>query len=157
MKGKKKKAGKKGNGSKLITRAGLAIKQEFYLEASWILSALFERKLKKLLGLVEKQPPASGFTLEQSIKRVKYLHVSSKHPDLTSGLNLRIVDEIRNWKNQRNEILKDILNIHVSQARMERLATEGVKLYKELNKSVKSFVSTAAPADKEGKGNRKAI
>jgi hypothetical protein len=141
MKRKKKKAEKKGIGKKLIERAGLAIKHEFYLEASWILSSMFERKLKKLLGQIENQVPGPGFTLEQSIKRVKYLHVNTKHPQLTSTFKVGLIDGIRNWKNQRNEILKDIPDIHVSQARLERLATEGVKLYKEFNKSARSFKS----------------
>jgi hypothetical protein len=141
MKRKKKKAEKKGNGRKLIAQARLAMKHEFYLEASFIMSVILEKKLKKLLGQIENQPPASGFTLEQSIKRIKHLHVSSKHPELTAHIEIGLIDEIRNWKNQRNEILKDIPGIHVSQARLARLAAEGSRLLKEWKKSGKSFKS----------------
>ena len=141
MERKKNKRGKKVCGKKLTEKAGMAMKHEFYLEASWILSSMFERKLKKLLCLIENHAPGTGVTLEQSIKRVKYLHVSSKYPALTSHLNVQTIDQIRAWKNQRNEILKDMPGVHVSEVRMERLASDGVKLYKELTKALKSFKS----------------
>ncbi len=124
----------------MIEKAGLAIKHAFYLEASFILATLFEQKLKKLLGRIENQP-GSGFTLEQSIKRVKYILVSEKVPDITSYVDVALIDNLRIWKNQRNEILKDMPDVHVSQARLERLATDGVRLYKELNKAAKAFKS----------------
>ena len=148
MKRKKNKAVKKNNSKKLIEQAGLALKHEFYLEASLILSSLFERKLKKLLGQVENQVPGQGFTLEQSIKRVKYLHLSKKYPGLTASFSLGLIDNIRTWKNQRNEILKDIPDVHVSPARIERLANDAVKLSGELSKAVKTFKSARLKNEK---------
>jgi hypothetical protein len=152
MKRKKNKAAKKSGGKKLIEKAGLAIKHEFYLEASWILSALFERKLHRILDSLQPPSQTRGLTFEQTIKRVKYWHINSKYPDLTSHitshLTVRLIDDIRSWKNQRNDILKDIPDIHVSQARLEKLATEGVKLYKELNKVVKSYKSAVELSEK---------
>jgi len=59
-------------------------------------------------------------------------------------LDVRLIDDIRNWKNQRNEILKDIPDIHVSQARLERLALEGIRLLKEWKKAVKEFKSSVS-------------
>jgi len=44
-------------------------------------------------------------------------------------------DGLRNWKNQRNTIFKDMQDVHVQKARLERLVTEGVRLLKELNKA----------------------
>ena len=152
MKRKKNKPGKNVSGKKLTEKAGLAIKHEFYLEASWILSAMFERKLKKLLIQVEKQNPGRGFTLEQLIKRVKYLHVLSRYKALTAHFNVQMLDEIRTWKNQRNEILKDIPDLHVSPARLERLALEGVKLYKEFNSACKSFDLPEEDSESENSG-----
>ncbi|MFZ4523174.1 MAG: hypothetical protein ACOYNC_15800 [Bacteroidales bacterium] len=143
MKNKKSKTDKKG-GKKLIELAGVAMEHEFYLEASWILSSLFEQKLKKLLGKLENRVPGTGVTLEQTIKRVKFLHISAKYPSLTGHFSLRLIDDIRTWKNQRNEILKDMPDVHVSQARMERLATDGMKLSRDLAKAVKAFKSAEA-------------
>lgn len=150
MKRKKRKAAKKCGGTKLIEKAGLAVKHEFYLEASWILSSLFERRLGKVLEKLQPPSQTRGLTFSQLIKRAKYLHVSSRHPGFTAHFNVGLIDEIRNWKNQRNDILKDIPDIHVSKARLERLANEGVKLYKELNKTVKSFKPADDLPGKEG-------
>jgi len=150
MKRKKNKTAKKRGGTKLIEKAGLAIKHEFYLEASWILSTLFERKLYKVLEKLQPPSQTRGLTFEQSIKRVKYWYLSSKYPDLTAHFKVELIDEVRSWKNQRNDILKDMPDIHVSQARMEKLATEGVKLYKELNKAVKSFKSAVDLSENDG-------
>ena len=35
--------------------------------------------------------------------------------------------------------MKDMLDVHVSKARMERLAMDGIRLFKELNASNKKF------------------
>jgi hypothetical protein len=138
---KRKKAGKKQKEvrKKLVEKAGLAIKNEFYLEASWILSSIIEKKVKNLLDELENHKPGTGYTLEQCIKRVKYLHLTSKFPILTVHFTIRFIDELRNWKNQRNTIMKDILVVHVSKARMERLAMDGIRLLKELNAAHKKF------------------
>jgi hypothetical protein len=150
MKRKKSKTARKKGGTKLIEKAGLAVKHEFYLEASWILSALFERKLHKVLDMIQPPSQSRGLTFEQSIKRVKYWLLSSKYPDLSTHFKVGLIDDVRNWKNQRNDILKDMPDIHVSKARLEKLATEGVKLYKLLNKAVKSVKSAAKTAENDG-------
>ena len=140
MKKKKKVIKKrKKDGKKLVEKAGLAIKNEFYLEASWILSSIIEKKIKDLLGKLENHKPGNGFSLEQSIKRVKYLYLTSKYPLLTTHFTVMFIDELRNWKNQRNNIMKDMLDVHVSKARMERLALDGIRLLKELNAAHKKF------------------
>jgi hypothetical protein len=138
---KKSEKDKENAGRKLAGKVETAMNNEFYLEASMILSFLFEKKIKKLICQIENQLPGLGFTLEQSIKRVKHLHVSAKFPPLTTHFSVQLIDELRTWKNQRNEILKDLPDIHVSHARMERLAKEGVRLLAEWKKSAKAFKS----------------
>lgn len=148
MKKKKKEVKKrKKDGKKLVEKAGLAIKNEFYLEASWILSSIMEKKLKNLLDKLENQKPGAGFSLEQCIKRVKFLHLTSKHPLLTLHYKISFIDELRNWKNQRNTIMKDMLEVHVSKARLERMALDGIRLLKEWNASNKKFKSGYITSD----------
>jgi hypothetical protein len=148
MKKKKKVVKKrKKDGKKLVEKAGLAIKNEFYLEASWILSAIIEKKIKDLLGKLENHKPGNGFSLEQCIKRVKYLHLTSKFPLLSAHFTVKFIDDLRNWKNQRNNIMKDMLDVHVSKARMERLAMDGIRLLKELNAAHKKFKTEYLASD----------
>ena len=151
MKRKKRKSEKK-SGKKLVEKAGLAMKHEFYLEASLIISYLMERKLKKVRQKIEKQTINPGFTLDQSIRRVKFLLLSSNQTELTERFSVVFIDEIRNWKNQRNEVFRDITERNVSHARMERLATEGVKLYKTLNNAAKLAKPTIGLSEGEAGG-----
>jgi hypothetical protein len=158
MKKKKKVVKKrKKNGKKLVEKAGLAIKNEFYLEASWILSAIIEKKMKGLLVKLENHKPGNGFSLEQCIKRVKYLHITSKSPILTTNFTIKFIDDLRNWKNQRNNIMKDILEVHVSKARMERLAMDGIRLLKELNSAYKKFKAEYLESDLEDSKSEPAL
>jgi len=148
MKKKKKVVKKrKKDGKKLVEKAGLAIKNEFYLEASWILSSIIEKKMKDLLAKLENHKPGTGFSLEQCIKRVKYLHLTSKFPLLTAHFTISFIDELRNWKNQRNTIMKDMLVVHVSKIRMERMVLDGIRLLKELNAAHKKFKAEFIESD----------
>jgi hypothetical protein len=148
MKKKKKVIKKrKKDGKKLVEKAGLAIKNEFYLEASWILSSIIEKKMKDLLVRLENHKPGIGFSLEQCIKRVKYLHLTSKYPHLASHFTVMFIDELRNWKNQRNIIMKDMLEVHVSKDRKERLAMDGIRLLKEFNAANKKFKAEYIESD----------
>ncbi len=152
MNRKKKNTAKKNKGKKLTEMAGLAIKHEFYLEASWILSTLFERKLTKVFEMLEVPAQRHPLTFAQLIKRVKFLLTGSEQAELATETSIALIDEIRNWKNQRNDILKDIPDVHVSKERLERLASEGVKLYKKVNNLLKSVKPEHIVAEKEKTG-----
>lgn len=139
---KKKKSSKeleRHSTKKLLELAGRAIKNEFYLEASWIFSVIFDRRIKRILEKYEGRQRVSGFTFEQSIKRFKHLLLTVNNNELAAGFDTALIDRIRQWKNQRNLMLKDMLEIRVSQARMERLSCDGVRLYKEFSKAIKSY------------------
>lgn len=138
MKRKKKKPGRKVV-RQLVPRAALALKNEFYLEASLILSSLFESRLKNLITRVEKVNPGFGFGLDKCIRRVKYLIVRNPGSLIAKYFEIQLIDLLRAWKNHRNEILKDMVTIHVSRNRMKKLAHEGILLLQELNAANKQF------------------
>lgn len=145
---RKKKGAKKDPDQKIYSasKAGLAYKHGFYLETSWILSRMMEKKTKSLLIKLETRQPLQSYSFEQCIKRIKYHHLTAKVPQLGMNLELGLIDEMRNWKNNRNTMLKDMVIVHVSEQRMERLASEGIALYKRWNKSIK-HVRTAMKKD----------
>ena len=139
MKAGKKKPGKDNKEENLSEHgAGLAFKHGFYLETAWILSALFEKKAKNVLKLIEDDPKTGNYSFEQSIKRIKYHHQTGRVPQLGEFLDPGLIDRMRLWKNNRNSMLTDMITIHVSQQRMERLAMEGISLYKKWSKSLKN-------------------
>jgi hypothetical protein len=136
----KNKRQKRVPGKKLLAKAGLAIKNEFYLEAAWTLSELFERKLTRFLEKTGS-PKVNGTPV------LAHLLFLSKKQSAAAGenapLNTALLDKIRDWKNQRNDIFRDLPVSHVSKQRLERLALEGIRLYKELNKVVKTMLIPA--------------
>jgi hypothetical protein len=142
MKSKKAKTKKgKGNSKKMIEQAGIAMKHEFYLEASLLLTAIFERKLDKLIEKAGERKHGPILTLTQVLRKIKQMQVSSKYPVLSGNFDPGLIDRIRRWKSKRHRILKDLTAIHVSEVRQERNANEGIQLYKELTKTTKSLKS----------------
>jgi hypothetical protein len=137
----KKKTNSRKVIKQLISKAGLALKNEFYLETSWIISTIIETRLKSIITRIEGKNPGTGYNLERCIKRVKYLIVKGDHSILSSEIGLLLVDAIRVWKNSRNKILKDMSEKHISKQRFATLAQEGIVLMQELNGSYKKFKS----------------
>ncbi|MEI7661539.1 MAG: hypothetical protein WCK34_05055 [Bacteroidota bacterium] len=131
----------KKSGKKQACKINLVFDKKYYLEAIWMLSSELEKKLKKQLLNLENINPGSGYNLEQSIKRVKHLHRTLKYPLFSDHFDVGLIDAIRNWKNQRNSIFKDMQDVHVSQARLEKLAGEGIGLLEEWNKANRKFKS----------------
>ncbi|HPT09479.1 MAG TPA: hypothetical protein PL087_03630 [Bacteroidales bacterium] len=131
----------KETGKKLIDHANRAIRQEFYLEAALILSDVFEKRIRYLLVRSGQPKTTTGNSLEHAVKRLKYVHLTHQLPELNAHLPVVLIDAIRGWKNQRNNILKDLMDIHVSETRLKSLAVNGMTLLKEFNQSVKKVKS----------------
>lgn len=136
---KKEKKSPKKTIKSLLPRAGAAFKNEFFLESSLIISSILETRLRTLITRVEHANPGTGFNLEQCLKRVKYLHLAGNDQILCKNIEIRLIDNLRLWKNQRNAILKDLAEIHVSRRRIENLAMDGIKLLKEFTLAYKGF------------------
>ncbi len=126
------------DGTVSVSDAGLAYKNGFYLETAWILSQLFERKAKSVLKRIESDQTTNSYSFDQCIKRIKYHHQAGRIPQVETFIDAGLIDGMRNWKNSRNSMLRDMITIHVSPGRMERLASEGIALYKTWNKSMKT-------------------
>jgi hypothetical protein len=119
--------------------AGKAMKEGFYTETIWILSGIMELKLKKMIILTEGKTPGAAFGLEQCLKRIRNLQSKEKYAILKDEFPLPLIVSLRNWKNNRNIMMKDMLEMHVSGERKERLAKEGIGLLKALNKLSKRY------------------
>ena len=60
---------------------------------------------------------------------------------LNDHFDTQMIDSLRIWKNQRNEVMKDMLVRHITKERMERLACDGIRILKEWNSCVKALKS----------------
>jgi hypothetical protein len=140
MKKKKKELKKKYKViKKLVPKAGFALKNEFYLDASWILSSILESKLRRILTLMINEHPGLGYGLQQCLRRIKFLQLKGTHPLLLKHFEIRLIDELRVWTTHRNNIYKSLIDTHVSKARMKKMAMEGIMLYQELNTGYKNL------------------
>ena len=140
MKKKKKGSIKKQKVVKrLVTKAGLALKNEFYLEASWVLSSIIESKLRRILTLITQEDPGPGFGLQKCLNRIKFLYLKGSQPLLVKHFEMRLIDELRSWKSHRNSIYKDMIKIHVSARRIKKMTEEGIVLHQELTTVYKNF------------------
>jgi hypothetical protein len=140
MKKKKRKSKQKIN-KKLITKAGLALKNEHYLEATWILSSIMEKKLGSILGNLDNKYTRVGSNLDSSLKRMKFHLLKGTQPFLSKHLEIRFISELRAWKSYRNSVFKDMVTKHVSKMRMKKMAEEGIVLLQELNTLAKIIKS----------------
>jgi len=137
---KVKKGRKQFRTSKEMTiAAGKAMKNGFYTETIWILTGIMELRLKKVITLTEGKAPGAAFGIEQCLKRIKNLQSKEWYSVLKTEFPLSLITSLRSWKNNRNVMMKDMLEMHVSDDRKERLAKEGIKLLKALNKVFKRY------------------
>lgn len=119
--------------------AGNAMKNGFYTEAIWILSGIMENRLKKMIILTEGRNPGAASGIEQHLKRIKLLQTREQYSVLKSEFPLVLINALRNWKNNRNIMMKDMCDMHVSWERKERQAKQGVALLKQLDKVYKHY------------------
>ncbi|MEI7491483.1 MAG: hypothetical protein WCK92_08800 [Bacteroidota bacterium] len=145
--GKFKKPGK--TVKEMTIAAGNAMKNGFYTEAIWILSGIMEARLKKLIIITEGRNPGAASGLEQHLKRIKLLQSREQFSTLKAHFPSTLISSLRDWKNNRNIMMKDMLEMHVSWERKERLSKQGIALLKSLNKVYKHYrLAVHAPADR---------
>lgn len=140
MKKKKKDTDKKHKiVKKLAPKAGFALKNEFFLDASWILSTIIETKLMRILTLMTNEHPGLGYGLHKCLKQIKFLQSKEIHPLLSKHFERRLFDDLQVWTAHRNKIYKDLIDTHVSLTRIKKMSEEGIVLYQELNTAYKKF------------------
>ena len=136
---KKEQIKKKRVVKKLVPKAGLALKNEFYLDASWILSSIIETKLRRILTLMNNEHPGLGFGLLKCLRQIRHLQNKGSSQLLEKHFELRLINELRTWAHHRNSIYKDLIDTHVSFRRIKKMAEEGIILYQEMNNAYKNF------------------
>jgi len=132
---------------KLARRAKEAFENGYFLETSWLLATILETRVKKVLAKVEPQRAVLYNTFEQDIKRLKFLRLSSGNIMLEQSFTVEVIDELRTWKNQRNEMMKDMLVRHITEDRLERLANDGMKVLDHITEAGKNLKKEFAKAE----------
>lgn len=123
----------------LISRVDIALENKFYLEASWIEYSIIEDRLISVIAKIDNRNPGNGFKVDKCLKRLKYLRDNENNTLIVKHFSTVLLDNIRTWKNNRNSTMHDLAKKHITEKRIENLATEGKLLMRELNASVMRF------------------
>ena len=105
-----------------------ALKSEFYYEAIFIEYAIIEDRTDSILrhANVTIDKP----TLNNKIKAIKINRVF-KNEYVTKHLSLDLLDSIKQWKNKRNALIHDLINLSYSNEDIKKIALEGQQIVKK--------------------------
>ena len=110
-----------------------AMKNEFYYEAIFIEYAIIEDRTDSILrhaNIRIKNP-----TLNNKINTIKHSHIF-KDEYIKKHLNFELLDSVKSWKNKRNDLIHDLVNISYINADIKEIAIEVQIIVKKLsNKS----------------------
>lgn len=110
-----------------------ALRYEFYYEAIFIEYAIIEDRTSSLLrhaNITIYDP-----TLNNKIKAIKF-NRKFKDSYIKKHLSLELLDSIKDWKNKRNVLIHDLINLSYSNDDIKKIALEGWQIVKILsNKS----------------------
>ena len=117
----------------LISRADLALKLEFYLEASWILYSLLEERLKSLsiskLKLTMNRENFCECLESLALERKKNIIIEE-------NLSEELLIKLNNWRLERNKIMHDLAKEDIDYNKVVIMAKEGRVLFADLTKAL---------------------
>ena len=120
----------------LVQRSDLAIREEFYLEASWICYAIIEDRIRsvfiKLDGEVKKNDK-----IYHCIKNINARR--NAHPILDEYFPTDLLDRIDNWRIDRNNLMHELVDSESESIEFKGIAIAGRALVKELKGNVRKF------------------
>jgi len=124
---RKKEKGKRFEA--LISRADLALELKFYLEASWIIYALIEERLKSLaikrFHLSMNRENFDGCI--QSLQKELLINT-----DLSKYLDNNLLIDINKWRLERNKIMHDLAKEEIDYDKIKKMAISGRELFAKL-------------------------
>lgn len=91
----------------LFERAENAIKEEYYLEASWIISTIIEDRLISLLKQSGGHLKPNGQEIRMIGPKIIELEdrINANHQQIISVTYGNILDDVKIWKNNRNDLM----------------------------------------------------
>ncbi len=111
----------------LMSKLKKATDYEYYYEAIFIEYAILEDRFESLLkhaGLKYKKDNGTNINLESKIKKIETNKIfQDKY--VKKHINDILINNIRNWKNSRNKMIHDLVNIKYDDEKIKAIALEG--------------------------------
>lgn len=119
----------------LTSKLKKALKEEFYYEAIFIEYALLEDRTNSILKYAGIKP--DGLKLSDKVNKLKDNPIFN-NDCIKEKLPIKLLDDITDWKNKRNELVHKLADISSNDATLKSIATSGDELVKELSNKVKN-------------------
>ena len=123
---------------KLISKADLALKSEFYLETSWICYSIMEERLKGLVS--DKLNLAISDTNKNFFGYLEGLNASKAlNPKIEEYFSYDFIEKLNIWRLERNRVMKVLAEEDIPTQELEKLGKDSRKLLSELTKQIMKF------------------
>ena len=128
--------------NEVIARLDEALSKNYFLEASWITYSLFEDRCNSILKKTGGLPLVQKGQFLSINKKLKTLKTrSASHSYLLKVPNIiPIVQDITSWKNKRNLIMHNMVDLQTS---WENINNDAEKLARDGRKLLGKFASAA--------------
>ena len=123
---------KKYKYAQLMTKLKKATYNEYYYEAIFIEYAILEERTRSMLEHAKVFKDIDKCTLNVKLNKLKSNKIfQDKY--IQKHLTKELLDEIYDWKNQRNKLMHDIIKTDYDNEKVKTLALNGECLAKKLN------------------------
>ncbi len=126
---------KKDKYSTLMNKLKKSIESEFYYESIFIVFAVLEDRCESLLkhaNISIKNKDNQKLSLSEKLDKIKN---SEPFQDeyVKKHLSKEMINQIYEWKNKRNLLMHNLINLEYCNSEIEELALDGYELLKVLN------------------------
>ena len=133
----------------LKAKLSRALKNGFWFEALMIEYAIAEDRTSSILFYANVSDNAYSHSkkLSNKLNSIEY-QIEKKHPIISKKVSLSLINDIKKWKDSRNELVHRACNYYDEES-AQVIATEGAILVKNLsNDSAKVTRASKATEDK---------
>lgn len=114
----------------LISKADLALENEFYLEAISICYAIIEERLRSVLMKTHFPTLGNKHKVDSCLKKIKI--VKKKDSLLAKYFTSELIKKIDDWKEDRNNVMHELAEEGIDFPKIITCATEGREVLSEL-------------------------
>lgn len=121
--------------SELMDKLKKSINEEFYYESIFIIYAIIEDRTESMLRHANIETVDENnwdLSLNEKLKKIKRENIF-KQDYIKKHLSKELINEVHDWKNKRNDLIHDLVNVEYDNKEIKKLSLEGYELVKQLN------------------------
>lgn len=121
--------------SDLMEKLKKSVEQEFYYESIFIIYAVLEDRTESILkhaNIEIKKDNNRSLTLNEKLNKISKENIFEQEY-IKKHLSEDLIKQIHNWKNKRNVLIHDLVNVEYNNEEIKELAIEGYNLLKIIN------------------------